>query len=126
MSKSKTINSIELTGHIPEVIWAKFDNMEALYADNKELMNENKELRIENNQLKIENMELKNEISAPYSIKGMCTKLGISETTLYTYREEGLIDCCTLGQKVWFTEEHLQDFLRKTDSRYKPKLKKAE
>lgn len=126
MSKSKSITSIELTGHLPEVIWAKFDNMEALYADNKELMNENKELTTKIHRLEIEIVQLKNEIRAPYSIGSMCKKLEISDTTLNKYREEGLIDCCSVGQKVWFTEDHLQEFYRRTDSRFKVRLKKAE
>ncbi|MEI6753144.1 MAG: hypothetical protein WCK78_08240, partial [Paludibacter sp.] len=71
-------------------------------------------------------MQLKNEIREPYSIDGMCKKLGISDTKLKEYRDNGLMDCCSEGQKVWFTEEHLQDFYRRTDSRYKLKLKKTE
>jgi len=56
----------------------------------------------------------------------MCRKLGISENTLNTYREEGLMGYCSVGQKVWFLEEHLQEFYRKTDSRNTYKMKKAE
>jgi len=125
MPKSKPI-LIELTGYITDVFWSKFAKLEGLYADNKELMNEKKELTTKIHRLEIEIVQLKNEIREPYSIDGMCKKLGISDTKLKEYRDNGLIDCCSVGQKVWFTEEHLQEFYRRTDSRFKVKLKKAE
>ena len=126
MPKSKQIIPVEFTGQIAEVFWAKFDKLEALYKDNKDYISEIKDLRLKIERLEHENEEFKNEIREPYSIKGMCQKLEISDTTLNKYREEGLIDYCSVGQKVWFTEEHLQEFYRRTDSRFKVKLKKAE
>ena len=130
MGRSKQIASNQMPDNLAEVLLAKLSHLEELCGDMKNDLRhyreDNEKLREENNQLRAENEELKNELREPYSIKGLCKKLGVCENTLTGYRERELLDCCSDGQKLWFREEHLQEFYRKTDSRYKVKLRKAE
>lgn len=131
MGNPKQIVVNQLPEHFAELLLAKLSNVEKLYGEmNKNLQyyrEDNEKLRAENNELKTENEDLKNKLHEPYSIKGMCKKLGVCENTLNSYREEGLLDCNTDGRKkIWFCEAHLQEFYRRTDSRNIVKIKNPE
>jgi regulator of replication initiation timing len=122
MGKPKQIVINQLPEHFAELLLAKQSNTEKLCGEmNKNLQyyrEDNEKLREENKRLKNENEDLKNELREPYSIEGMCKKLGVCDNILRRYREDKLLDFCTDGQKkIWFLEEHLQEFYRRTDSR---------
>ena len=129
MEKSKQIVVNQLPEHFAELLLAKLSNLEKLYGEMKKDLHyyreDNEKLREENYRLKTENEDLKNELHEPYSIEGMCKKLGVCDNILRTYREEGLLDYCTDGRKkIWFWEFQLQEFIRRTDARNMVKVKK--
>lgn len=46
-----------------------------------------------------------------YTTKRMLEILGIKETTLRKYRDNGYLGYCKLGDKIWYTPKQLEDFL---------------
>jgi regulator of replication initiation timing len=129
MEKSKQIVEKQFTEQVDWVLMQKLRHLEKIYGDIGNDLHyfreDNEKLRDENNRLKAENEDLKNELHEPYSIKGMCKKLGVCENTLNRYCEEKLLNYCTDGcKKIWFWEFQLQEFIQKTDARNMVKVKK--
>ena len=54
-----------------------------------------------------------------YSTADLCRIYHVSESTIYNYRKSGRLHYCSDGQKVWFTQEHIDEFNWLTDSRNK-------
>jgi len=121
MRKAKQIaTTIDMDGLLAEVFMAKFNQQvelcNALKVQNEVIIADMGAL----NQKIIDSQEPR-----IYFIEDLCRIYGVSENTIHKYRKLELLDCCDVGQKVWFTQEHLDDFNRRTDSRYKHKLKKT-
>jgi len=121
MRKAKHIvTTIDMDGLIAEVFLAKF-NQQVELCDALKAQNETILAYLGTLDQRIIDLQ------APriYFIKDLCKMYDVSENTIHNYRKSGLLDCCHVGQKVWFTQEHLDDFNRRTDGRYKHKLKKV-
>lgn len=88
--------------------WLK-DYNEALTICESELELE----RLINQQLQRENKELrdKTNIFRFYTIKETCSMLQISSRTLQTLRDNGEIAFTQRGNKIFFLEEHINEFL---------------
>lgn len=56
---------------------------------------------------------------AIYFTADLCRIYNVSESTIYHYRKSGKLHCCSDGQKVWFTQEHINAFNWLCDSRNK-------
>ncbi len=54
-----------------------------------------------------------------YFTSDLCQMYNVSESTIYHYRKSGKLHYCSDGQKVWFTQEHIDDFNWLNDSRNK-------
>jgi hypothetical protein len=54
-----------------------------------------------------------------YSTADLCRIFNVSESTIYNYRKSGKLHYCNDGQKVWFTQEHIDEFNWLNDSRNK-------
>jgi hypothetical protein len=54
-----------------------------------------------------------------YFTEHLCQMYNVSESTIYNYRKSGKLDFCSDGQKVWFTQEHIDAFNWLCDSRNK-------
>ena len=54
-----------------------------------------------------------------YFTADLCRIYNVSESTIFNYRKSGKLQYCSDGQKVWFTQEHLDEFNWLTDSRNK-------
>ncbi|GEM_PF-5333529 len=54
-----------------------------------------------------------------YFTSDLCRIYNVSESTIYNYRKSGRLHYCSDGQKVWFTQEHIDEFNWLTDSRNK-------
>lgn len=50
-----------------------------------------------------------------YSSKDLMTILDVGESTLRKYRDNCLLEFSRKGDKIWYTEKHLMDFLNKTN-----------
>ncbi len=128
MGKSNQIVEKQFSEKVDWVQMQKLSHIEKILgemATDVHYREDYEKLREEYNRLRKEFEDLKNELHEPYSIEGMCKKLGVCENTLSSYREDGLLDFCTDGRKkIWFLEAHLQEFYQKTDTRYNPGLKK--
>lgn len=121
MNNETNILNLKLTKPEAQVLWAKFDR----------LTEENMRLsaKVERQDKSIQELKelvkvLISEHNKPkpfYTIEDLMLILGVSENTIMKYRRVGLLECCSYEQKVWFTQEHIDDFMRKTDSRFKIK-----
>lgn len=60
-----------------------------------------------------------------YFTKDLCKIYNVDKNTIYNYRKAGILNYCSVGQRVWFTQEHIDEFNQRTDSRYKAKLQKV-
>ena len=49
----------------------------------------------------------------------LCRIYNVSESTIYNYRKSVRLPYCSDGQKVWFTQEHIDEFNWLNDSRNK-------
>ena len=66
--------------------------------------------------------QLVKDIATPvYSSKDLMKLLDVKESTLRRYRDDGLLDYSKVKDKIWYTQEHLNTFLNKTDIRHKKK-----
>ncbi len=66
--------------------------------------------------------QLVKDIATPvYSSKDLMKILDVKESTLRHYRDDGLLDYSKVKDKIWYTQEHLNNFLNKTDIRHKKK-----
>lgn len=54
-----------------------------------------------------------------YFTTDLCHMYNVSESTIYNYRKNGKLPFCSDGQKVWFTQEHIDEFNWNSDSRNK-------
>lgn len=54
-----------------------------------------------------------------YFTEDLCRMYKVSESTVYHCRKSGKLQCCDEGQKVWFTQEHIDAFNWLCDSRNK-------
>jgi hypothetical protein len=54
-----------------------------------------------------------------YFTEDLCRMYNVSESTIYNYRKTGKLQYCNDGQKVWFTQEHIDAFNWLCDSRNK-------
>ena len=54
-----------------------------------------------------------------YFTADLCRIYNVSESTIYNYRKSGRLHYCSDGQKVWFTQEQIDEFNWLTDSRNK-------
>lgn len=48
-----------------------------------------------------------------YNNKELATLLGVSDKTLRQYRNEGLISYSRVDDKIWYTQEDVDEFLQK-------------
>lgn len=121
MSKTNQIvNTIDMEGPVAEVFWAKFDyGVEQFDLIKKQ--NENLLKHINILEQKIDDLRKPRN----YTIEEMCEILRVCDNKLREYRKKGLMDNCSDGKKIWFTQEHLDEFYRRTDSRNKGKLQKV-
>lgn len=46
-----------------------------------------------------------------YTTKKMLEILGVKESTLRKYRDDGFLGYSKLGDKIWYTSKQLEDFL---------------
>lgn len=60
-------------------------------------------------------------VSPVYTSKDLMNILDVKESTLRRYRDDGLLDYSKVKDKIWYTQEHLDNFLHKTDIRHKKK-----
>lgn len=58
-------------------------------------------------------------VSPVYTSKDLMNILDVKDSTLRKYRDNGDLEYCKFGDKIWYTQEHLNNFLHKTDIRYK-------
>ncbi len=79
------------------------------------MMNTNFEKVIEE---KYKQINLSNQTTI-YSTEDLCHMYKVSESTIYHWRKSGKLQCCGEGQKVWFTQEHIDEFNWLCDSRNK-------
>jgi len=114
------VTTIDMEGPVAEVFWAKFDQQVEQF-DLLKKQNENLLKRINTLEQKIDDLQK----SRNYTIDEMCEILRVSENKLREYRKKGLLIDCSDGKKIWFTQEHLDEFYRRTDSRNKGKLQKV-
>lgn len=54
-----------------------------------------------------------------YFTSDLCRMYNVTKSTIYNYRKSGRLHYCSDGQKVWFTQEHIDEFNWLTDSRNK-------
>lgn len=54
-----------------------------------------------------------------YFTEDLCHMYNVSKSCIYLYRKSGKLHFCSDGQKVWFTQEHIDDFNWLCDSRNK-------
>jgi hypothetical protein len=54
-----------------------------------------------------------------YFTSDLCRIYNESESTIYNYRISGKLNLCSEGQKVWFTQEQIDEFNWLTDRRNK-------
>lgn len=55
------------------------------------------------------------ELNPLYTNQDLMTILNVKESTLRKYRDDCLIDYSKVGDKIWYTEENLNEFLIKTN-----------
>ena len=122
MKKTKHITTtLDMVGPVAEVFLAKFNQLvelcETLKAQNN---NYTKQFDILNQKI--------DELQEPriYFVEDLCRIYNVSTNTIAKYRKIGLLNCCIDGQKVWFTQQHIDDFNRRTDSRYKDNMNECE
>lgn len=121
MSDSKKIVSVELIEKVAEAPAASFNQQEELCRVIK-TVGDNLIKAVEDLNTQIKN----SQIPQIYFTKDLCEIYKVSESTIYKNRKSGLLDYCSDGQKIWFTQEHIDDFNRRTDSRFKEELRRAE
>jgi len=118
MKKPKHITtSIDMDGSVAEVFLAKFNQLAALCEKVIE-QNENSEKEIIRLNQKIDALQE----PKIYSIHDLCRIFNVSPNTISKYIKQGLLPCCSEGQKVWFTSEQVNEFNRRTDNRTKSVL----
>lgn len=103
-----------MVGPVAEVFFAKFNQLVLLFEEMKE-QNENNKKEINQLNQKIDALQE----PKIYSIKDLCRIFDVWPNTISKYIKSGLLPCCSEGQKVWFTLEHINEFNRRTDNRYK-------
>lgn len=54
-----------------------------------------------------------------YFTEDLCRMFNVSESKIYLYRKSGKLHYCSDGQKIWFTQEHIDEFNWLCDSRNK-------
>jgi hypothetical protein len=118
MKKPKHITTtIDMVGPVAELFLAKFNQLVELCETMKE-QNENNTKEINQLNQKIDALQEPKH----YSIQDLCRIYNVSPNTLAKYINLGLLNSCSVGQKVWFTREQIEDFNRRTDSRYKDNM----
>ena len=68
---------------------------------------------------RIANQIDKSKQTTIYFTSDLCRIYNVSESTIYHYRKSGKLNYCSDGQKVWFTQEHIDEFNWINDSRNK-------
>ena len=110
LSKHRTSNKVEI-----EVESTSNFNQADMLCEAMKLMNDNFKGAIENIARQI---VISKQITI-YSTADLCRIYNVSESTLYNYRKTGRLPYCSDGQKVWFTQEQIEQFNWLTDSRNK-------
>lgn len=103
-----------MDGPVAEVFLAKFNQLVEL-CETMKVQNENSKKEIIKLNQKIDALQEPKY----YSIQDLCRIFNVSPNTIAKYIKMGLLNCCSVGQKVWFTQEQIDDFNRRTDTRYK-------
>ena len=120
MPNSKKIVSIELVEKVAEVRAASFNQLDELCRVVK-AVGDNFTHAIEDLSSNIKN----SQSPKIYFTKDLCEIYNVDKNTIYNYRKKGILNYCSIGQRVWFTQEHIDEFNQRTDSRYRAKLQKV-
>ncbi|MEI8084681.1 MAG: helix-turn-helix domain-containing protein [Paludibacter sp.] len=115
MSKAKQKVEVELTGNISEVLYAEFKSMR------QELTKLKQENKITHEYLA---QVIANQNHPPklFNDKDIMFMLGICIKTLQNYRAAGKIRYLKMEKKIYYTQQHIDEFLDRFDSKHLNKM----
>ena len=60
----------------------------------------------------------------PISEEELSRQLGVSQLTLYGFRESGKLDYTRVGKRIFYTRAHIEAFLKQSDTAFLRKAKR--
>lgn len=63
-------------------------------------------------------------MNMPISEEDLSKELGLSMNTLYRLRESGKLHYTRIGKRVFYTEQHIQSYLKQGDTMLRQKAKR--
>ncbi len=117
-SRPKLPQQVELTGNVGELVAEEFRKF------NKEMerMKQQMDLKFEQQNAFLEKIEANTKYPLkPYTVKDFEAMFGLGKRAQLNYRNAGKLGFMKLGETVFYTHQHIQDFTLLHDSTNKSK-----